>query len=156
MDKNENRDFYRHLLFAAMTGLMMALIFFMVLPNTFKSPSKQSFEYWSIEASPWRIASQYQVMGSNTQYIELENAAQTPLFLMEVSLNGTQGSGKFPVNPRNRFETHASKVLMVPIKASCNTNETYRFSLNITYALRADGNETQIQVGKFPVYGLCG
>ncbi|VVB57663.1 Uncharacterised protein [uncultured archaeon] len=141
-------------MYAVLAGVLLALLWAGLTHYVLKSPAKQSYEYWTMEASPWRIANQYLAADSKVQVIELVNEAGVPLFLKQVDVNGTHGAGSLKLEP-NRFGPGESKLVMVPVQTPCLVNETFSYRLRVAYAKQAQTNETETEEGRLPVYGRC-
>ena len=154
-NKNLNGPLRRHLIHAILLGIVLSLTWAGLVYFVLKSPARQSYDYWTAEASPWRIASQYQAEDSKLQVIELVNGAGGPLFLEDVELNGTNGNSSLPTHPSIRFESKESMTLLLPLQTGCQANETYQYSLHITYSGQENASASETEDGRLPVYGIC-
>ena len=143
----------RHLRKAIILGLVMGFLIMVVWVNFIPRTAKQSFEFWTQEAQPFHINDQYRVDGDSVWTVELENGGNTNIDLFSVDVSGEGTSTHWAITNASRFDAQVSKILLIPIKKPCQKNETYTYSLNITYA--PVGHAQEIEVGKYPIFGRC-
>ena len=143
----------RHLFKAVIGGVMMGFLIMIILANTRPDLSKQSYDYWTQEARPFHINDQYQVGHDLVWGLELQNGENYSLDLLAIDVTGNDVVSHWGLTTPATFEAHSGKLMLVPIKQACQTNETFIYSLNITYSKA--GAAPQIEAGKYLIYGRC-
>ena len=143
----------RHLIKAIAGGMLMGLVIMLVLANTRADVAKDSYDYWTQQAKPFHINDQYQVSKDLVWGLELENGENYSVDLQTIDVIGDGTKTHWVLTTPTSFEAGSSKIMLVPIQQACRSNETFSYSLNITYA--RPGAAAQIEVGKFLIFGRC-